>query len=264
MNCPKCKTMNLPGSNFCEKCGTDLKAAAKEAARPRPPARSSYSRGYRSPYTGYGANVRPTPAPVPRPAPLDAPRPSRSRSFGASTRSAAAPPLPPPQPSSPSPAPSRPSRLPQSGPPERPQQKERSRPSPFLTPPRNVGVPSPAPSSVSPPSRPALQPFARLEGRDETGFDLCYDENLIGRASPHEGIEPAVDLTRADRSGTVSRRHATIGRDDQAVYLEDLGSSNGTRLNGQTLRVGLQAPLNDGDEIVFGDLVFTFRSTRPA
>jgi pSer/pThr/pTyr-binding forkhead associated (FHA) protein len=62
-----------------------------------------------------------------------------------------------------------------------------------------------------------------------------------------------------DTSGTVSRKHARIGKDDSSVFLEDLGSSNGTRLNGQPLREGMQAPLDDGDQIVFGDVVFNFR-----
>ncbi len=67
-----------------------------------------------------------------------------------------------------------------------------------------------------------------------------------------------VDLTAADTTGSVSRRHARIGKDDSSVYVEDLGSSNGTRLNGQPLRSGMQTPLNDGDELVVGSLVFRY------
>lgn len=67
-----------------------------------------------------------------------------------------------------------------------------------------------------------------------------------------------VDLTASDPTGSVSRRHARIGKDDSSVYVEDLGSSNGTRLNGQSLRAGMQTPLNDGDEVVFGSLVFVY------
>lgn len=88
---------------------------------------------------------------------------------------------------------------------------------------------------------------------------MRYDDNLIGRASPSEGINPAVDLSAADTSGSVSRRHARIGKDDSSIYVEDLGSSNGSRLNGQPLRSGLQSPLNDGDELIFGSLQFRFQ-----
>jgi len=90
-------------------------------------------------------------------------------------------------------------------------------------------------------------------------FPLRYDDNLIGRASPGEGINPVVDLTSADTSGSVSRKHARIGKDDSSVYVEDLGSSNGSRHNGQPLRAGMQAPLNDGDELIFGSLQFRYQ-----
>jgi pSer/pThr/pTyr-binding forkhead associated (FHA) protein len=67
-----------------------------------------------------------------------------------------------------------------------------------------------------------------------------------------------VDLSAADTSGSVSRRHARIGKDDTSIYVEDLGSSNGSRHNGQPLRAGMQTPLQDGDELVFGSLQFRF------
>ena len=109
-----------------------------------------------------------------------------------------------------------------------------------------------------PPRRPEPLPFGRLVASSGTEFPLRYDDNLIGRSSPSEGINPMVDLTSADTSGSVSRRHARIGKDDSSIYVEDLGSSNGTRLNGQALRAGMQTPLNDGDEIIFGSLVFVY------
>ena len=108
----------------------------------------------------------------------------------------------------------------------------------------------------APPPRREPLPFGRLSGQNGHQFPLRYDENLIGR--PSEGVEPQVDLSGADANGTVSRRHARIGKDDSSIFIEDLESSNGTRHNGQPLREGMQAPLEDGDQIVFGDLVFTF------
>lgn len=110
----------------------------------------------------------------------------------------------------------------------------------------------------TPPVRREPLPFGHLTGANGQQFPLRYDRNLVGRASPQDGIEPQVDLTAADLTGTVSRRHARIGKDDSSIFIEDLGSSNGTRHNGQTLREGMQAPLSNGDQVVFGDLVFTF------
>ncbi len=113
-------------------------------------------------------------------------------------------------------------------------------------------------TSRAPPRRREPLPFGRLVLGTGQEFPLRYDDNLIGRASPGEGINPVVDLSAADTSGSVSRRHARIGKDDTSIYVEDLGSSNGSRHNGQPLRAGMQTPLQDGDELVFGSLQFRF------
>jgi pSer/pThr/pTyr-binding forkhead associated (FHA) protein len=49
---------------------------------------------------------------------------------------------------------------------------------------------------------------------------------------------------------TVSRRHAAIHREGPFWILEDLGSTNGTRVNGD--RVTGRAAIRPGDEIGFG------------
>ena len=51
-------------------------------------------------------------------------------------------------------------------------------------------------------------------------------------------------------------RHARLIPQGDAVVLEDLGSTNGTYLNGEPLS-GPQ-PLHDGDRIRIGDSEFTF------
>jgi hypothetical protein len=53
-----------------------------------------------------------------------------------------------------------------------------------------------------------------------------------------------------------STQHARLTPQGDAVVLEDLGSTNGTYLNGQAL-TGPQ-PLHDGDRIRIGDSEFTF------
>jgi pSer/pThr/pTyr-binding forkhead associated (FHA) protein len=60
----------------------------------------------------------------------------------------------------------------------------------------------------------------------------------------------------ADRA--VSRRHARILVDARGATLEDLGSKNGTLLNGRPLEA--PAPLADGDEIGLGEARIEFRS----
>ena len=49
---------------------------------------------------------------------------------------------------------------------------------------------------------------------------------------------------------TVSRCHAVIYRDDEQWMVEDLGSRNGTRVNG--IRVLRRARITPGDELGFG------------
>ena len=56
---------------------------------------------------------------------------------------------------------------------------------------------------------------------------------------------------------TVSRWHAKITPQGDAFVLQDLGSGNGTQLNG--LPVVTPVPLNDGDKISLGEIVMVFR-----
>jgi len=57
-------------------------------------------------------------------------------------------------------------------------------------------------------------------------------------------------------SKRASREHAHIRRDGRRVFLDDLGSTNGTFLNGERVLGSVQ--LRDGDEISIGEIVFTF------
>jgi pSer/pThr/pTyr-binding forkhead associated (FHA) protein len=54
----------------------------------------------------------------------------------------------------------------------------------------------------------------------------------------------------------VSRRHAMIHGVDEGLGVEDLGSTNGTYLNGEPLRG--PSPLHIGDRIKIGDSEFSF------
>lgn len=63
------------------------------------------------------------------------------------------------------------------------------------------------------------------------------------------GRDEDADLRLPDLA--ISRHHALIVVDpDGTVSLRDLGSSNGTRVNGQ--RLASERPLTDGDEIAIG------------
>ena len=57
-------------------------------------------------------------------------------------------------------------------------------------------------------------------------------------------------------SKRASREHAHIRREGRRVFLDDLGSTNGTFLNGERVLGSMQ--LRDGDQISVGEVVFTF------
>jgi hypothetical protein len=72
------------------------------------------------------------------------------------------------------------------------------------------------------------------------------------------GRELACDMTLADQ--TVSRWHASLQWDGYGWLLADLGSMNGTRLNGW--RVTGPSRVGEGDLVSFGDLTFVL-ADRP-
>lgn len=62
---------------------------------------------------------------------------------------------------------------------------------------------------------------------------LAESELLIGRLDPHRGIRPEVDLSAYDPAARVSRKHARISVRGGQFFIEDLGSANGTVINGR-------------------------------
>lgn len=91
----------------------------------------------------------------------------------------------------------------------------------------------------------ALPKLVDASGRE---FLLRGGESTVGR----EGA----DVALPDK--TVSRRHArflvSVGR---SVTLEDLGSTNGTKVNGQPLPAGSPRALSDGELVTFGSVKLT-------
>jgi pSer/pThr/pTyr-binding forkhead associated (FHA) protein len=85
-------------------------------------------------------------------------------------------------------------------------------------------------------------------GFDGMEYVLNEEETLIGR-------NPTTDITLLDEN--ISREHALIlfDADSDAYTIEDLQSTNGTKVNGKGVR---SHELNSGDEIQVGSTKFQF------
>jgi len=75
-----------------------------------------------------------------------------------------------------------------------------------------------------------------------TVVPLIRDEITIGRKEGN-----TIRLTERN----VSRKHAKLVKNNGAIFIEDLSSYNGIKINGD--RIGGRAPINEGDRIQIGD-----------
>jgi len=134
-------------------------------------------------------------------------------------------------------------------------------------------VQQPAPVGVAPPPPPAAPSVAGLarlllkRGGVLTGEEFPIGGKVvIGRF--HEETGPVdVDLSHLPEGGYVSRHHAEIYQDASGQwFVKDLGSTNGTYLRSseteqfQRLPANQPTPIKDGDEVVFGNAHFIFRT----
>jgi serine/threonine protein kinase len=90
---------------------------------------------------------------------------------------------------------------------------------------------------------------------------LELPETVIGRSHPRHAVKPDIDLVEhdAENARTVSRRHCRIFRhEDGRYYIEDLGSMNGTAVNGRLLEASDPQSLESGDRIAVGHVLLRF------
>ena len=102
-------------------------------------------------------------------------------------------------------------------------------------------------------------PSLEIVSSSKGDMDLVVDipagfDQVLGR-------DASADITVPDPA--VSRRHARIHRGADAVWMEDLGSTNGTYVNGDRLTVPYR--LRDGDEVKLGNTqaIFHHASSAP-
>ena len=121
-----------------------------------------------------------------------------------------------------------------------------------------LGTPVPPPSEPPAPSETAGA-HRLIQEKSGMEFPLAAGtEATVGRRDPVTGIHPDVDLTPVDVQRSTSRRHAKIyRRADKLFVSEEIGTMNGTFVNGVRLETGVPAEVHPGDRIRFGlvDLV---------
>jgi hypothetical protein len=112
------------------------------------------------------------------------------------------------------------------------------------------GPPAPQYGGQMPTSGPPAPPMgghARLVSSDGRQYTVAIGSTTIGRGEQATMRLPDVGI---------SRRHARIDYDGSQVVLTDLGSTNGTLVNGQRISA---VALNPGDVIQVGTTTMTFR-----
>src|SRR5580704_8075893 len=89
------------------------------------------------------------------------------------------------------------------------------------------------------------------EGK-EAGRQFVFEQPqvVIGR-------EAECDVVLYDPG--VSRKHARIFAEGNGYFVEDMGSSNGTKVNGSVVK---KQKLSNGDAVALGPVVFNFNANK--
>jgi FHA domain/Domain of unknown function (DUF4388) len=95
--------------------------------------------------------------------------------------------------------------------------------------------------------RQRTMPIATLTTNEGMMFPLLEDESSIGRVRGNSVVIP---------DGSISSRHARVMRSADSFTIEDLGSRNGTFLNGDPIKES--RPLKDNDIVRCGKVLLTF------
>src|SRR5438093_7495410 len=88
-------------------------------------------------------------------------------------------------------------------------------------------------------------------GGADKGAEVILDDEVITL-----GRDKSCQVVLAQQA--VSRSHARISRDGSLFFVEDLGSSYGTQINGQKLPKGEKHLLRNGDVIAIAQFDVTF------
>ncbi len=100
-------------------------------------------------------------------------------------------------------------------------------------------------------------PYLVLLGPHRHTFQVQEEVVRIGR-----GLDQ--DIVLPNENASISRRHAELTATPEGYELKDLGSRNGTRVNGVRLEPLVPSPLHDGDEVMLGEVKLRFFLKEPS
>ncbi len=121
----------------------------------------------------------------------------------------------------------------------------------------------PKPITAAPSRAPAVDPsklgkaikLVHVESGSEFALSANKAEMLIGRPDPVTGVLPEINLGPLDTQRTLSRRHAKIINEAGLMFVrEEVGTTNGTFVNGERVSTGQARPLAVGDTLRFGSV----------
>jgi len=93
-------------------------------------------------------------------------------------------------------------------------------------------------------------------------YPVYKDEVLLGRYDSVTGHRPEIDLTEEDDNRNISRRHARLLYKENTYYVaEEIGTMNGTYINGTRIPTGVLTPIHDGDELILCRVPVIFKTS---
>lgn len=104
----------------------------------------------------------------------------------------------------------------------------------------------------------------RFEGPDSAGRKHTFEvsmEKLIGQSGGMCIGRAADQCELVVPHPTVSRKHAKLSVAGEALQVEDLGSTNGTAVNGTALKAGAPVALQAGSKLRLGDVELVVQHT---
>lgn len=142
-----------------------------------------------------------------------------------------------------------------------------SPPTPSAIPAPEPPAPAPPPAEPTPPARPEAPASPSVPEAGPAQFRLTVTSGplvgLVFKLTPPAvsiGRNPEADVALSE--STVSWQHARLTPHGVAWTIADLGSTNGTTVNGERIEPNREIPIDPGAEVRFGEITLLFEQVR--